>query len=168
MMSFASLWLGVKWPEIAILRAQGRLEEMARLFARRLTLVMGSFVGMALVLLFAGDALLAWKGASTRLIPAPLLAFYLIYLAQQIFYVQFGTLAFTENVVPFFKISLFTGLGVMVCSLILTPLLGLWGLVVAPFIVEAAYSSWYTVRRGFQGQPLSLLQFYRAMSYRSV
>jgi O-antigen/teichoic acid export membrane protein len=168
MMSFASLWLGVKWPEIAILRAQGRLEEMARLFARRLTLVMASFVGMALVLLFAGDALLAWKGASTRLIPAPLLAFYLIYLAQQIFYVQFGTLAFTENVVPFFKISLFTGLGVMVCSLILTPLLGLWGLVVAPFIVEAAYSSWYTVRRGFQGQPLSLLQFYRAMSYRSV
>jgi O-antigen/teichoic acid export membrane protein len=168
MMSFAGLWLAVKWPEIAILRTQGRLEEMARLFARRLTLVMVSFVGMAMMVLIAGDALLKWKGSSTRLIPAPVLALYLIYLAQQIFYVQFGTLAFTENVVPFFKISLYTGLGVIVCSLILTPLFGLWGLVVAPFIVETAYSSWFTVRRGFQGQPLSLRRFCRAMFYQSL
>jgi hypothetical protein len=78
---------------------------------------------------------------------------------QQIFYVQFGGLALTENVVPFFKISLFTGLGVIVCSLILTPLFGLWGLVAAPFLVEMAGNSWFTVRRGFQGQPLTPRRF---------
>jgi O-antigen/teichoic acid export membrane protein len=159
MMSFAGLWLVVKWPEIAILRTQGRLVEMAVLFARRLALVMLSFVGMGVVVLFAGNALLAWKGTHTHLLATPCLAFYLIYLTQAIFYVQFGTLAFTENVVPFFKISLFTGLGVMACSLILTPLLGLWGLLAAPLIVETIYSSWFTVRRGFQGQPLTPRQF---------
>jgi O-antigen/teichoic acid export membrane protein len=168
MVSFAGLWLAVKWPQIAILRTQGRLEEMSKLFASRLTLVMVSFVGLGLALLFTGDALLAWKGSSSRMIPAPVLTCYLIYLAQQLLYVQFGTLAFTENVVPFFKISLFTGLGVIVCSLVLTPLLGLWGLVVAPLIAETAYSSWFTIRRGFQGQPLSLRRFCRAMFYRSV
>ena len=159
MMNFAALWLTVKWPEITILRTQGRLEEMAALFARRLALVMMSFVGMASVVFFAGNALLAWKGTHTRLLAPPYLAFYLVYLTQQIFYVQFGGLAFTENVMPFFKIGLFTGLGVIVCSLILTPLFGLWGLVAAPFIVEIAGNNWFTVRRGFQGQPLAFRQF---------
>jgi len=157
--SFATLWLVVKWPEIAILRTQGRLEEMARLFARRLALVMATFVALELMVFFAGNALLAWKGTHTRLLPPPYLALYLIYLAQNIFYVQFGFLAFTENVVPFFKISLFTGLGAILCSLILTPLLGLWGLLAAPLIVETMCSNWYVVRRGFQGQPLRPGQF---------
>lgn len=165
LMSFACLWLTVKWPEIAILRTQGRLEEMARLFARRLTLVMGSFVGLALLVFFAGNVLLAWKGTQTRLLPPSCLAFYLIYLTQQIFYLQFGSLAFTENVVPFFRIGLFTGLGVIACSLILTPLFGLWGLLAAPFIAETACSNWFTVRRGFQGQPLTVRRFCRAMAF---
>jgi len=159
MVSFAGLWLMVKWPEVSILRTQGRLDQMAVLFARRLVLVMLSFAGMGLIVLFAGNPLLAWKGTHTRLLPTPYLAFYLVYLAQNVFYVQFGMLAFTENVVPFFKIGLFTGLGVILCSLILTPLFGLWGLLVAPLIAETIYSSWFTVRRGFQGQPLAPRQF---------
>ena len=34
MMGFAALWLSIKWPEITILRTQGRLNEMAILFGR--------------------------------------------------------------------------------------------------------------------------------------
>ncbi len=159
MLSFSALWLVVKWPEIAILRTQGRLDEMAVLFARRLTLVMLSFAGMGLIVLFAGNTLLAWKGTHTRLLAPPCLALYLIYLMQQIFYGQFGTLACTENVVPFFKISIFTGLAACALSLAMTPLFGLWGLLIAPLIAESVYSSWFTVRRGFQGQPLAPRQF---------
>lgn len=159
MMNFAALWLLVKWPEITILRTQKRLEEMSVLFARRLALVMVSFIGMGLIVFFAGNALLAWKGTHTRLLPTPYLAFYLIYLTQQVFYTQFGMLAFTENVVPFFKIGIFTGLGVITCSLILTSLFGLWGLLAAPLLVESMYNNWFTVRRGFQGQPLTPRQF---------
>jgi O-antigen/teichoic acid export membrane protein len=164
MTSCAALWLDVKWPEISIMRAQKRLEQMAVLFARRLALVMLSFFGMALVMLVWGNVLLAWMSTQKRLLAAPYLAFYLFYLAQRIFYSQFATLAHTENVVPFFKITFWTGLGVVLCSLMLTPLLGLWGLVTAPFIVEMAYSSWFVVKRGFQNQPLSVREFCRAMA----
>jgi O-antigen/teichoic acid export membrane protein len=166
--SFAILWLTVKWPEIAILRMRGRLEEMAALFARRLSLVMASFIALALVVFFAGNVILEWKGTHTRLLPRHYLAFYFIYIAQQIFYIQFGTLTFTENVMPLFKVSLFTGLGVIACGLIMTPLFGLWGLVIAPFMVEMSYCSWFTVWRGFQGQPLSLRRFCRAMFFRTL
>jgi len=157
--SFASLWLVVKWPQIAILRTQGRLEEMARLFARRLALVMASFVALGLMVFFAGNALLAWKGTHTRLLPPPYLAFYLFYLTQNIFYVQFGFLAYTENVVPFFKISIFAGVTACALSLFMTPLWGLWGMLAATLIAETIFSNWYVVRRGFQGQPLAPRQF---------
>jgi O-antigen/teichoic acid export membrane protein len=159
MTNFAALWLTVKWPEITILRTQGRLEEMAVLFARRIALVMASFVAMGLIILVAGNALLAWKGTHTRLLPAACLSLYLMYLAQQLFYGQFGILACSENVVPFFKVSIFTGLIACAVSLGLTPVFGLWGLLASPMIVESAYSSWFTIRCGFQGQPLSPRRF---------
>jgi O-antigen/teichoic acid export membrane protein len=163
--SLATLWLAVKWPQIAILRTQGRLEEMAHLFARRLALVMVFFAALAMgVLFFANDlnAFLAWKGSENRLLPVPYLAFYFVYLAQQVFYGQFGALAHTENVVPFFRIGFCTGITVLISSFILAHYFGLWGIFVAPLVTELSYSSWFTVRRGFQGQPLSVRRFCQA------
>ena len=39
---------------------------------------------------------------------------------------------------------------------------GLPGLLAAPLIGESLCSNWYTVRRGFRGQPLSAFQLLRA------
>lgn len=162
LMNFAALWLAVKWPTISMFRLQGRLQEMSILFARRLALTMGTYVVLAALVALAGNWLLALKGTQTRLLPAPLLIFYFVYLAQQLFYVQFGALAYSENVVPFFKISIFTGVGMFCLSFLLTWKFGLWGMLLAPLIVESACSSWYTVRRGFRGQPLTARQLFRA------
>lgn len=159
LMNFAALWLTVKWPQITILRTQGRLEEMAILFARRLAFAVVSFLFMALVLVLAGNRLLTWKGTETRLLSTSHLIVYLFYLGQQMFYVQFGILTFTENVVPFFRISLLTGAGLICLSLVLTPQWGLWGLLLAPLAAELACSTWYPVIRGFRGQPLTPRQF---------
>jgi len=117
---------------------------------------------MAVILALFGNRLIEWKGANTRLLSTPYLVVYLFYLWQQQFYAQFGTLTFTENVVPFYRISLFTGLGLTVLSVAMTVWFGLWGLVLAPLIATLACSSWYPVWRGFRGQPLSVPQFLRA------
>jgi len=159
---FASLWLSVKWPQLTMLRTHGRLEEMSILFARRLALTMGTFLLLAAIVVVAGNQLLEWKGTHTQLLSTPALIFYFSYLAIQLFYVQFGTLAFTENVVPFFKIAIFTGLGMLGLSLIMTRAFGLWGMLVAPLIAECVYSGWFTVRRGFRGQSLKPAEFVRA------
>ncbi len=155
MMNFAALWLAVKWPEITMLRTQGRLEDMATLFARRLALTMATFLLSAVAIVVTGNWLLSLKGTHTKLLQTGPLIFYFSYLTQQLFYVQFGSLAYTENVVPFFRIAICTGIGVFVSSWLMTWQLGLWGMLVAPLIVESAYSSWFTVRRGFQGQPFT-------------
>jgi O-antigen/teichoic acid export membrane protein len=160
--AFSALWLTVKWPQITVLRAQGKLQEMGIVFARRLMSVMVTFILLSVLLILTGNSLLEWKGTRTRLLSTPLLAVFMAYLAQQQFYVQFGTLTFTENVVPFFKISIFTGIGLLGLSWIMAPTYGLWGLVIAPLIATLACSSWYVVYRGFRGQPLSLRQFVQA------
>jgi O-antigen/teichoic acid export membrane protein len=157
--NFSALWLVVKWPAITILRAQGRLREMGVLFARRLVWVMGTFLIGAVLLVLLGNRLLEWKGVQTRLLPESCLVVYLFYLGQQQFYVQFGSLTFTENVVPFFKLSLFTGLGVFLLTAAMTWWLGLWGLVLGPLLATMAVCTWYVPWRGFQGQPLSVREF---------
>ena len=162
LMNFAALWLAVKWPHLTMLRTQGRLEEMSVLFARRLAFTMATFIGLAAFVVVAGNPLLAWKGTQTRLLATPALILYFGYLAQQVFYVQFGSLAYTENVVPFFKVSMFTGVWMLTLSFIMTGALGFWGMLTAPLLAESAWSNWYTVKRGFSGQPLTPRQFLRA------
>jgi O-antigen/teichoic acid export membrane protein len=160
--AFSGLWLLVKWPEVTMLRVQGRLEEMSALFARRLALVMGTFVIGALALLFLGNRLLEWKGSQTRLLPAAYLAVYLVYVGQQHFYAQFGSLTYTENTMPFFKLALLTGLAVFLLSALLTWRWGLWGLICGPLMATMAVCTWYVPWRGFRGQPLTVRQFIRA------
>ena len=164
----SGLWLAVKWPQITILRTQGQLEEMAVLFARRLTLTIATFVALAVLFVIFGNMLLEWKGTQTRFLDTPLLLLYLLHIGQQHFYVQFGSLAFTENVVPFVKLSLWTGVALIALSVVLVHYMGMWGLLLAPLISTVAASTWYITRRGFQGQPLKVRQFLRAAVFAHV
>jgi len=160
--SIASLWLQVKWPEITILRTQGRTKEMSILFAKRLSLTVASFVVMAIVVIVLGNELLRWKGTQTQLLPFVPLTYYLAYLGFQMSYGAFGTLAMTENVIPFYRIAIGTGIATTLLSILMTSQWQLWGLLLAPLICEAAYSAWFTIWRGFIGQPLRVGEFLRA------
>ena len=160
--AFSGLWLTVKWPELTIMRTQGRLQEMGILFARRLALVMATFIALAIVLVLGGNAALEWKGAQTKVLPTAYLIAYLLCLFQQHFYIQFATLTYTENVVAFFKLSIFSGVATVLLSAWLVPRFGLWGLILAPALVTVTSVSWYVILRGFRVQPLNLRQFTRA------
>ncbi len=153
---FATLWTGVKWSEITILRTQDRSKEMAVLFFRRFLLVLATFSILAVLVVLFGDVILEWKDTKTRLLPTPYLVFFLTYLGLQTFYAQLGNLVLTQNVVPFFKISISTGIGVVILSVLFTWAFGLWGLLLAPFVVEWLYSGWFTTRLGFRSQPLPI------------
>jgi hypothetical protein len=153
------LWLSTQWPAITIMRTQGREEEMAILFARRLTRVMLTYAVGAVGLIFCGELLLKIRQTSTHLLPMVPLTAYLIYLGWQVFYGAFGNLVFTENHNPFYRAAVATGVGCALLLLILTPSMGLWGLLLAPMISELAYNAWAIPLRGFRGQPLGLRAF---------
>ncbi len=160
--NLAWLWLAVKWPQLTMLRTQGRYEEMSVLFARRLGFVMMSLAGMAVLVLLLGNYLLALKGTSTRLLPTSCLAVLLASAAVSTFYQQWGMLALTDNTVPFFKVALLTSVAMLILSIGLTWYWGLWGLVLGPIAAELSCSAGYITRRGFLGQPLGARQLLRA------
>ena len=162
LVGLSTLWLAVKWPQLTILRAQGEAKKMAELFARRLALCVVSFVSLAAVVVLFGNPLLEWKGAHAKLLATPVLVVYLAYLCQQLVYGQFASLAFTENVVLFHMLSLFTGVSAIFGASVLAGRFGVWGVVLAPLIVAQFGARWYPVWRGFRGQPLSIAQFVRA------
>jgi len=164
----AGLWLAVKWPQLTILRTQGRLREMSILFARRLALVMLTYLVLATGVIVLGNPLLALKGTSTRLLHPPQLALYFGYLGMGIFYVQWAMLAMTDNTVPFFKLGLATGVSIFGLGIVLVRYWGLWGLLLAPLIVELAGSFWYCTRAGLSRQPLNLRQLIRAAAFGRV
>jgi hypothetical protein len=161
--NLASLWLSIKWPEITILRTQGREQEMARLFARRLGLMVGSFIFLAVAVLTTGNLLLAWKGTQTRLLESQYLLFFFLYLLIQTVYGAFGSLTCTANVMPFHRIALLTGLGSVTLSMLFAPLWGLWGMLIGPPLAELAGNLWFYCWKGFRSQPLTLGQLLRAM-----
>lgn len=155
LVGLANLWLSVKWPEITILRTQGRTEEMTRLFFRRLGLTILTFVVLATLTLLVGNALLALKGTHTRLLPASMLAFYFASLLFQTFYGAFGSLTCTANLMPFSKVALLTGAGMVTLSLTLAPHWGLWGMLLAVPLAELAGNGWFYLREGLRSLPYS-------------
>jgi hypothetical protein len=158
----SALWLSVKWPEITGLRVQGRLSEMSILFARRFFLSMATLATSLLLLTHLGNSVVGYVKASASFLPAPLLGIYGIYLLQRFSYSQFGMLTFTENVVPFFKLSIGTGVAVVLLTIALAPTYKAWGIVLAPLAAELVGCTWYPVWRGFRGQNLSVARFVRA------
>ena len=123
---------------------------------------------MAIVVIILGNELLQWKGTQTQLLPFVPLTYYLAYLAFQMTYGAFGMLAMTENVIPFYRIAIGTGIATALLSILMTSQWHLWGLLLAPLICEAAYSAWFTIWRGFIGQPLRPGEFVRAAAFAKV
>lgn len=167
LVSFSYLWLNVKWPQITILRAQGELEKMSRLFARRLALVVVTFLLGALGVLLVGPTFLTLIHAKSSLLPWEQCLVYLVWSGLQILPVHFGQLVFTENVVPFYRLSIFAGVLCAVLTMLLTPVYGLNALLWVPLIVETTCIWWYVVLRGFKGQPLNLRDFLRAFFWQT-
>lgn len=155
LLGLANLWLSVKWPEITILRTQGRMEALGRLFVRRLGMMVMSFLGLSAVVLAAGNSLLELKGTHTRLLPGPMLAVYFAGLLFQSFYGAFGSLTCTANVMPFHRVAVLTGVGAMTLSLCLGPQHGLWGMLLAVPAAELAGNGWFYLREGLRSLPFS-------------
>ncbi len=153
--SIAALWLQVKWPEITIFRTHNKLREMSALFAQRLLLTIATFALIAAAIILLGNQLLSFKAAHTRLLPLFPLTFYLAYLAFQMTYGTFAVLAMTENINPFYRISIIAGVATVIVSIAMTARWQLWGLLLAPLICET-YSAWFVIRVGLGSQPLSV------------
>ena len=155
-----NVWVAVKLPLINTLRQQGRSDEIAGVFARRMRLTLVSYAAGALVIIFIAPLVLQWLGSKTPLLPTEQLAVLVLIRFLELHQTQYCLLVMSENHNPFLKPSLISGAAIVVASLALTHACGVWGLLLSMGLVQAAFSDWWPVLRALRGLGLKPADFF--------
>jgi hypothetical protein len=119
------------------------IERIPAIFRPRLGLALFTFAAGALVLLAFGGPLLAMLNTQTQLLPASLLATLLLIQLLELHHSLYGELVYTENVNPFVKPALISGVAIIILSVLLTPRLGVWGMLLATGLVQLCFNNWW-------------------------
>lgn len=160
LVAVSSVWVAVKFPFINQLRAQGRLQEIAHLFRQRITLAMLTYLLGACVLLFFGRPVLTLLDTKTQFLPVPLLATMLIIYMLEAHHSLYAVLVFSENVNPFVIPAIISGTLIVTFSLLLTPKIGIWGMLLSQGIVQLCFNNWWPVVRGIRGLAVSPREYW--------
>lgn len=97
------------------------------------------------IIIVFGNMALKLIGSQTPLLPKGVLAFMLFYLFLEYNHgFLFATFITTENKVPFVNASLFSGVCVVILSLLLVKLtgLGIWALLLSQCFIQLLYNNW--------------------------
>lgn len=146
----SAIWVMVKAPEIIRLRALGKLDTIASLFAIRVRIALLFYLAGTVALLVAGPALLSLIHAKSDLLERPALALMLLIMGLEMHHALFGMLVTSENHNPFVIPALASGLCVALGGWLLAPHFGYWGLLMAQGIVQASFNNWWIVLRGIR------------------
>jgi O-antigen/teichoic acid export membrane protein len=155
-----NVWVAVKLPLINNLRQQGRSDEIVSLFARRMRLTILSYVVGALVIIFLAPWVLHWMKSKTPLIFPEQLAVLALIRLLELHQTQYCFLVLSENYNPFLKPSLISGAGIVVVSMVLTPIYGVWGLILSMGLVGLFFNDWWPVLRALRGLKLKPADYF--------
>jgi O-antigen/teichoic acid export membrane protein len=151
LVGLSSIWVRVKLPAINYLRAQGMVERIPAIFRSRIGLALLTFGAGALILLLFGRPLLAFLNAQTQLLPTALLATLLLIQLLEMHHSLYAELVYSENANPFVRPALISGGAIVVLSVLLTPRLGVWGMLLATGLVQLCFNNWWPVVRAVRG-----------------
>lgn len=154
--SFATAFIAVKTPLIAQMRTRGAVRNIGNLVISRMRMFYAALLLLALAAIFFGEPVLRdWLHSRTPLLPTPILAALLIVVGLEGHHAVFREITLTTHHNPFAKPVVIAGIAVVLLTLVLVRLIGVWGLVVAPGIVQLCFNNWWTVLVGLRTLDLS-------------
>lgn len=140
----ASLIMNLQMPKMNACQAQGDKQTLQLLLGSTVVLSWLVYWTGAAILMAFGNLILDAVGKGTPLLqPLPLLALTLIFFLEMNHSVFAGYLT-TLNQVPFMAAAIVSGISTVVLGLVLCSVagLGVWGLILAQGLVQAAYNNW--------------------------
>jgi O-antigen/teichoic acid export membrane protein len=157
----SSSFIQIKLPLINQLRATNQTSEIVELWIQRTRISIVFFVFGALLLLSFGNFALETIGAKTLLLPKPQLALALLIFGLEMHHSLYAGLIISENQNPFVAPSLLSGSATLVLSLVLTPRLGVWGMLLAQGLAQACFNNWWPVYRAIRGLGIPWTEYWR-------
>lgn len=142
--SLSTVVLNLKMPRISADQVSGRNNKILKNFGQSLVSGWLVFIICAGVLIVFGSVVLAMIGSKTHLLDTNLLALLSIIMFFEMNHSFFATYLTTFNEIPFVRAALISGVGVVMASVLAVSVfhLGVWGMVLAQGIVQAAYNNW--------------------------
>lgn len=146
----AAVWVTVKWPAVAQLRMQGRLDSIRSLLRPRFWRQTFTYLGLAGGAIVLGPWLLAWVSPDKAMLPRPLLVLLALNAFGELNFAFWTTLISTENRIPAFRAFTATQLASVIaaCAFVLFANGGLEVLVIVPLLLGAAFNYWWWAREG--------------------
>ena len=158
--SIATGFFSVKVPLIAQLHARGRVTEISRLIFPRLRWFWAVYITLSLAAVLLGESILEnVLHSKTPLLSTPLLIGLLAVIGLEGHHGIFRELTLTSHRNPFAKPVIISGILIVILSFILVRWLGLWGLILAPGIVQICFNNWWTVLVGLHSVGNSMADY---------
>jgi O-antigen/teichoic acid export membrane protein len=145
----------IKLPLANQLRPEGRLSEIANIWIQRTRVSILAYIVGALLFLFGINFALRAIGSHTMALPFGPLALACLIFGLEMHHVLYAGLVISENQNPFVAPAILSGLSTVLLSVVLTPRMGVWGMLVAQGFVQACFNNWWTIHRAIQGLGLS-------------
>ncbi|MBV9008327.1 MAG: hypothetical protein JO354_04045, partial [Verrucomicrobia bacterium] len=164
----SSVWVTVKVPVINQLRTRNLFAEIAALFRPRIVLALLTYIVGATGLILFGPGLLALVRTRTELLPPSLLLCLCLIYFLQMHHSLYSELVYSENVNPFPKPSLLSGVATVALAIVSTPRFGLWGLLGSVGLVQLCFNNWWTVLRAVRGLGPAAKDYWRGFVPRST
>lgn len=161
MLTYASsIFTQIKLPIVNQLRAIGQTQEIVELWIQRTRISIAIYIFGGLFLIFSGNYVLQLVGSKTMLLPRAELALAVLVFGLAMHHVLYAWLVISENQNPFVLPSLLSGAGTVLFSVLLTPHLGILGMLVAQGCTEACFDNWWPIYRAIQGLGLSWTEYW--------
>lgn len=131
-------------PKIYQWRVENRVADIRRMFYLTSAFTFVVFVVAGVVILLWGDRILTLLDSNTLLLPTGLLLLLFVQRYLEANHVNASDFLLSRNEVPFFRASIFSAVAVAVLLVIFVVYIdmGLWGIVLAPTLVQATYQNW--------------------------
>lgn len=161
---FSGLLFNSYVPEITSSKLKKDTARFRTLFARSMLIQWIFGILGILGVVYIAPILLQLIGSNSTLLPRSVLIVLGIILFLEWNHSTFASLITLSNKVPFLASSLFSGIGIIILSLITEKFtnLGVLGLVLSQGVVQILYNNWYWPRYVFKENDLSLTELLKA------
>lgn len=142
--SLSTVYYATMLPKITEWRVHNDLRKIKLAYYRTILITISIFVVAMLFLIIWGYDLFALIGSKTQLLPfGMLITIFLITFLEKNHAIAGGFLLM-KNEVPFFRAAIISGIAVVILLLLMVDYwnLGLWGMILAPGIVQILYQNW--------------------------
>lgn len=142
--SLGGIYMMTYLPKVAQFRINKNLDSIKKIYLTAQVLLLFTFLGGGVVLVYLGESVFNLIGSKTPLLSTGMILFSLCISFLEKRHSISGAILLSKNEVPFFKASLYSGLGTILILLVLFEFyeLGVITLIISPGIVQAIYQNW--------------------------